>query len=111
MPTTLPVNIQQTLQMGTHAEKLQQTLQQQPVILAQQLDEERKKDDELKRSEVQDMEFSDSVNPANPDGPRKKRVRIMKKSSDQDETTQEDVSKDILLHPESPQGSQLDLVV
>mgnify|MGYP005644157759 FL=1 len=49
MPSTLPVNMQQVLQMGTHTEKLQHTLQALPNVTAQQVDKEREKDDELKR--------------------------------------------------------------
>ena len=40
MPTTEIVNTQQTLQMGTHAEKLQQTMQQLTSTSAQQIQEE-----------------------------------------------------------------------
>ena len=53
MPTTPPVNTQQVLQMGTHTEKLQHTMQTQPTVVAQQVDKERQLADELKRRQVQ----------------------------------------------------------
>ena len=52
MPTTEIVNTQQTLQMGTHAEKLQQTMQQLPSPTAQQIQEEQVALNELKQIEV-----------------------------------------------------------
>ncbi len=44
--------------MGTHAEKLQQTLQSQPHLLASQREAERRVEDELKRAGVQNPEES-----------------------------------------------------
>ena len=55
MPTTPPVNTQQVLQMGTHTEKVQQTIQSIPNVSAQQLNKEREVSDELKRSQVQEL--------------------------------------------------------
>ena len=55
MPSTLPVNMQQVLQMGTHTEKLQHTLQALPNVTGQQVDKEREMDVELKRRQVQDI--------------------------------------------------------
>ena len=52
MPTTLPVNTQQVLQMGSHTEKLQHTMQNLPTVVAQQVDKERQLADELKRVQV-----------------------------------------------------------
>ena len=47
--------MQQVLQMGTHTEKLQHTLQALPNVTAQQVDKEWEKDDELKRRQFQDI--------------------------------------------------------
>ena len=55
MPTTPPVNTQQVLQMGTHAEKVQQTIQSLPNVTAQQLNKEREVSDELRRTQVQEL--------------------------------------------------------
>tara|TARA_B100000686_G_C16802828_1_gene987389 strand:+ start:1295 stop:1630 length:336 start_codon:yes stop_codon:yes gene_type:complete len=51
-----PVNIQQVIQMGSHTEKLQHTIQQQSSVLSQQLEEEHLKQTELLNTEVQDPE-------------------------------------------------------
>jgi hypothetical protein len=53
MPTIPPVNTQQVLSMGTHAEQLQQSIQNQGSLLASHLDQERQAEDELKRAGVQ----------------------------------------------------------
>ncbi len=66
--------------MGTHTEKLQQTLQSLPNVTAQQVDKEREKIDELKRVQVQDMDPSYHVEETDPKTRGKKRVRIRKKN-------------------------------
>ena len=76
MPSTLPVNMQQVLQMGTHTEKLQHTLQVLPNVTAQQVDKEREKDDELKRRQVQNMDPSYLIEETDPQTRGKKRVRV-----------------------------------
>ena len=76
MPTTPPVNMQQILQMGTHTEKLQQTIQALPNVTAQQVDKEREKNDELKRLQVQDMDPSYFVEETDPKTRKKKRIRV-----------------------------------
>ncbi|PIQ97582.1 MAG: hypothetical protein COV67_03500 [Nitrospinae bacterium CG11_big_fil_rev_8_21_14_0_20_56_8] len=81
MPTTVPVNTQQVLQMGMLAEKLQQTLQQLPGTTGQQLDQERVVDDEMKRSEIQDMEQANQSLQTDPEASRRGRVRVRKKKS------------------------------
>ena len=61
MPTIPTVNTQQVLQMSVHAEKLQQTQQNQPTLVASQLMDEKKLVDELKRSEIQDFDEASFV--------------------------------------------------
>lgn len=85
MPSTPPVNMQQVLQMGTHTEKLQHTLQALPNVTAQQVDKEREKDDELKRRQVQDMDPSSLIEETDPQTRGKKRVRVRKKNQPADE--------------------------
>ena len=80
MPSTTPVNMQQVLQMGTHTEKLQHTLQALPNVTAQQLDKEREQGDELKRRQVQDMDPSYLSEETDPQTRGKKRVRVRKKN-------------------------------
>jgi hypothetical protein len=85
MPTTPPVNMQQVLQMGTHTEKLQHTLQALPNVTAQQLDKEREKNDELKRLQVQDMDPSYLIEETDPKTRGKKRVRVRNKNQPDNE--------------------------
>jgi hypothetical protein len=79
MPTTPQVNTQQVLQMGTHAEKIQQTIQTLPNVTAQQANTEREVTDEMKRTEVQDPENAYFIEETDPETGAKKRVRVLKK--------------------------------
>ena len=106
MPSTLPVNMQQVLQMGTHTEKLQHTLQALPNVTAQQVDKEREKDDELKRRQVQDMDPSYLIEETDPQTRVKKRVRVRKNN----QTVDEDDSPEPPL-PEDPYRGKISIVV
>lgn len=81
MPTTPQVNTQQVLQMGTHTEKLQQTMQSLPNVTAQQANTEREVADEMKRTEVQEPENTYFVEETDPETGAKKRVRVLKKKA------------------------------
>lgn len=105
MPSTPPVNTQQVLQMGTHTEKLQQTLQTLPNVTAQQVDKERQKEDELKRIQVQDMDPSYLIEETDAKTRGKKRVRVRKKSPSPDE----DPSPEPPL-PEDPYRGKINIV-
>ena len=106
MPSTLPVNMQQVLQMGTHTEKLQHTLQALPIVTAQQVDKEREKDDELKRRQVQDMDPSYLIEETDPQTRGKKRVRVRKNN----QTVDKDDSPEPPL-PEDPYRGKISVVV
>ena len=106
MPSTLPVNMQQVLQMGTHTEKLQHTLQVLPNVTAQQVDKEREKDDELKRRQVQDMDPSYLIKETAPQTRGKKRVRVCKNNQTVDE---DDIPEPPLL--EDPYRGNISIVV
>jgi hypothetical protein len=106
MPSTLPVNMQQVLQMGTHTEKLQHTLQVLPNVTAQQVDKEREKDDELKRRQVQDMDPSYLIEETDPQTRGKKRVRVRKNN----QTVDDDDSPEPPL-PEDPYRGKISIVV
>jgi hypothetical protein len=106
MPSTLPVNMQQVLQMGTHTEKLQHTLQALPNVTAQQVDKEREKDDELKRRQVQDMDPSYLIEETDPQTRGKKRVRVSKNN----QTVDKDDSPGPPL-PEDPYRGKISIVV
>ena len=106
MPSTLPVNMQQVLQMGTHTEKLQHTLQALPNVSAQQLDKEREQDDELKRRQVQDMNPSYLIEETDTQTRSKKRVRVRKNN----QTVDEGDSPEPPL-PEDPYRGKISIVV
>ena len=106
MPSTLPVNMQQVLQMGTHTEKLQHTLQALPNVTAQQVDKEREKNDELKRRQVQDMDPSYLIKETDPQTRGKKRVRVRKNN----QTVDEGDSPEPPL-PEDPYRGKISIVV
>ena len=106
MPTTPPVNTQQVLQMGTHTEKLQHTMQTQPTVVAQQVDKERQLADELKRRQVQDMEPAHFLEETDPHTKAKKRVRVRKKNRSK---TDDDILEPPL--PEDPYRGKINIVV
>ena len=106
MPTTLPVNTQQVLQMGTHTEKLQHTMQTQPTVVAQQVDKERQLADELKRVQLQDVEPTHFLEETDPHTKAKKRVRVRKKNRS---NTDDDSLEPPL--PEDPYRGKINIVV
>jgi hypothetical protein len=106
MPTTFPVNTQQVLQMGTHTEKLQHTMQTQPTVVAQQVDKERQLADELKRRQVQDMDPAHFLEETDPHTKAKKRVRVRKKNRS---NTDDDSLEPPL--PEDPYRGKINIVV
>jgi hypothetical protein len=79
MPTTPQVNTQQVMQMGTHTEKLQHTIQTLPNVTAQQANSEREVTDEKKRTEVHDLENVYFIEQNDSETDAKKRVRILRK--------------------------------
>lgn len=85
MPSTPSVNTQQVLQMGSHTEKLQHTLQNLPNVTAQQVNKERKLEDELRQTQVQNMEPAYLIDEADPHSQAKKRVRGHKKKDSPDD--------------------------
>ena len=100
MPSTLPVNMQQVLQMGIHTEKLQHTLQFLPNVTVHQLDKEREKDDELKRRKVHDMDRYYLIEETDPQTLGKKRLRVRKNN----QTIDEDDSPEPFLPEDSYRG-------
>ena len=81
MPTTGTINTQQILQMGTFAEKLQQTIQQLPSTSAQQIQEDQMAVNELKQVEVQDPDKIEGSDPSNSEGKRRRELRLRNKSN------------------------------
>ena len=106
MPTTLQVNTQQIMQMGTHTEKLQQTIQTLPNVTAQQANVEREVTDLMKRTEVQDLENAYFIEATDPETVAKKRVRVLKKKTTPEEELLE--SKETL-PPEGNHGGKINI--
>ncbi|MBN4079716.1 hypothetical protein JYT60_00600 [bacterium AH-315-C08] len=106
MPTTPQVNTQQVLQMGTHAEKLQQTIQSLPNVTAQQTNREREVTDEMKRTEVQAPENAYLIEETDPETGAKKRVRVLKKKIDAEE---EPLESEEILPLEGNHGGKINI--
>ena len=113
MPTTEIVNTQQTLQMGTHAEKLQQTIQQLPSITAQQIQEEQVAVNELKQIEVQDPEKIEATDSTNPEAKRRREIRLRNKLKQNNdfEKPLPNSTQDNVFKGDSHQGQNINLTV
>ncbi|MBC8282654.1 MAG: hypothetical protein H8E32_02495 [Nitrospinae bacterium] len=107
MPTTPQVNTQQVLQMGTHTEKLQQTIQSLPNVTAQQENKEREVSDEMKRTQVQETDNTYFIEETDPETGAKKRIRVLKKQPDQEEEKLE--SAESFLPPEGNHGGKINI--
>ena len=108
MSTVEPVNTQQVLQMGSHTEKLQQTIQEQPMTLSQQLEEERVVANELKKKEIQDPENSQPIEPSNPDARgRSRRIRVHSKNLASSSKTKKEIISNSY---EKEQGNQIHII-
>ena len=113
MPTTGTINTQQILQMGTLTEKLQHTMQHLPSTSAQQIQDEQVTVNELKQVEVQDPEQTEASGPTNPEGKRRREIRLRNKSKQGNDfekslsiSAQENLPK-VLSH----QGQRIDLTI
>ena len=113
MPTTEIVNTQQTLQMGPHAEKLQQTMQQLPSTTAQQIQEEQVAVNELKKIEVQDPEQIEATNSTNPEAKRRREIRLRNKSKQNNDLEKPlpNSTQDNVIKGDSHQGQNINLTV
>ena len=113
MPTTEIVNTQQTLQMGTHAEKLQQTMQQLPLTTAQQIQKEQLAVNELKQIEVQDPEETEAAGSTNPEAKRRREIRLRnqsKQNNDLEKPLSNATHKNVF-KGDSHQGQNINLTV
>jgi hypothetical protein len=97
MPSTLPVNMQQVLQLGTHTEKLQHTLQALPNVTTQQLNKQREKDDVLKRCQVQGIDPSYLIEETEIKTRGKNRLRVLKNNQtvDKDDRPETPLPEDL----------------
>jgi len=113
MPTTETVNTQQTFQMGTHAEKLQQTMQQLPSTTAQQIQEEQVVVNELKQIEVQDPQKIEDADSTNPEAKRRREIRLRNKSNQNNdlENPLPSSTQDNVFKGDAHQGQNINLTV
>jgi hypothetical protein len=106
MPTTPQVNTQQVMQMVTHTEKLQHAIQTLPNVSAQQANAEREVTDEMKRTEVQDLENAYFIEETDPETVAKKRVRVLKKKTIPED---EQLESEETLPPEGNHGGNINI--
>ena len=117
MPTTIPVNMQQVLQMGTYTEKLQHTILSLPNVTAQQEDKKRIENDELKHIQVQDINPSDiteNINYQNQSKKRDNNGRIQAQVRNEGNNIQLSVSEFDFSEsslPEDPRQGKMNIVV
>jgi hypothetical protein len=76
MSITGTVNTQQVIQMSTVTDKLQHTLQQLPVTTGQQIQDEQIVQNDLKKIEIQDPENIEKPSSSNPEGKKRREVRL-----------------------------------
>ena len=76
MSITGTVNTQQVIQMSTVTDKLQHTLQQLPVTTGQQIQDEQIVQNDLKKVEIQDPENIEKPSSSNPEGKKRREVRL-----------------------------------
>jgi hypothetical protein len=106
MPTTLQVNTQQVMQMGMHTEKLQHSIQTLPNVNAQQANQEREVSDEMKRTEIQDLENAYFIEETDPETGKKKRVRVLRKKTISEE---KQLESEETLTPEDNHGGKINI--
>ena len=106
MPTTPQVNTQQVMQMGIHTEKLQNTIQTLSNVTAQQANAEREVTDEMKRTEVQDLEYAYFIEETDPETGAKKRVRVLRKKTISEE---KQLESEETLTPEGNHGGKINI--
>ena len=84
MSITATANTQQVIQMGAIADKLQHTLQHLPVTTGQQIQVEQTDQNDLKKFEIQDPENIEKASSSNPEGKKRREVRLRIKSIQDD---------------------------
>ena len=113
MPTTGTINTQQLIQMGTHTEKLQHTLQHLSVTTGQQFQAEQSAINEAKQIEVQDPDNLEAINPTNPEGKRRREARLRKKTGQHNDTDEllTKPTRDIPPNGSPHQGQQVNITI
>ena len=93
--------------MGTHTEKLQQTIQSLPNVTAHQTNKEREVTDEMKLTEVQDPENAYFIKETDPETGAKKRVRVLRGKIDAEEA----LESEEILPLEGSYGGKINILV
>ena len=110
MPAIVSANTQQVIQMGTHVEKVQQTIQQQQSLLVRQLALEVIENDDIKRNQVQETEDTYAPLSSDPDKEGKKgRLRTKAGNSVTTELNEENLEDPPLVIVEQNYGGQINL--
>ncbi len=110
MPTIEPANTQQVIQMGTHVEKVQQTIQQQQGVVGQQLELENLESDDIKRNQVQETEDAYESDASNPDEKGKQgRLRSKAKKKVATEMEEKNVEEPAPVIVEKHHGGRINL--
>ncbi len=110
MSITGTANTQQVIQMGAITDKLHHTLQHLPVASGQQIQDEQIVQNDLKKFEIQDPENIEKASSSDPEGKKRREVRLRIKSiqDENDETTRESV-KDSIPRGDPNQGQHINI--
>ena len=110
MSITATANTQQVIQMGAITDKLQHTLQHLPVTTGQQIQDEQTDQNDLKKFEIQDPENIEKASSSNPEGKKRREVRLRIKSiqDDNDEAIPKSV-KDSIPRGDPNQGQHINI--
>jgi hypothetical protein len=112
MSTTVVGNMQQVIQMTPVAEKLQDISHQLVNVAAQQKDEDRAAEDELRLLEVQDPSASSEVTPTDSkEHPKDKKRPFKRKKRTAGVVDENDSSGETVRRINEKTGQQVDLVV
>ena len=110
MSITGTANTQQVIQMSAITDKLQHTLQHLPVTSGQQIQDEQIVQNDLKKFEIQDPENIEKPSSSNPEGKKRREVRIRIKSiqDDNDEAIPK-IVKDSIPRGDPNQGQHINI--
>jgi hypothetical protein len=111
MSTTVTGNMQQVIQMTPVAEKLQDISHQLVNVAAQQKDEDRAVEDELRLVEVQDPSESSETTPTDPEDHPKNKKRSFKRKKGTAGVAENDGEMARPTRINEKTGQQVDLVV
>ena len=110
MSITGTANTQQVIQMSAITDKLQHTLQHLPVTSGQQIQDEQIVQNDLKKFEIQDLENIEKASSSNPEGKKRREVRLRTQSiqDDNDEAIPKNI-KDSISRGDPNQGQHINI--